>query len=147
MKHKDQTPLAQLSNARRWLEVFEDDLDPAPQDLRIRRSINLLIAFTKVYIIDLMHTNGLAKPYDSDFDRYHDLKVAVRSINEVLDHLTDLHAGRQPSEVTALVAWVFAASYDLCNTIRLLEGQHSEYPALLAEVDNFYTEHCSPGAS
>jgi hypothetical protein len=146
MSINKQYQLSSLSNARRWLELFEAEYPedgPVPENKQNAKLDDTLVAFTQTYIAELMHATGLAVEYDNDFDRYEQLKEAVSSIDLVFEHLKELHGADEmiPSEVTALVEWMFATVLDMVIRINALEGQNPEYPAMRIQVAKFYGEH------
>ena len=143
-----QTPLSKLSNARRWLELFEADYPdpedgPVPEDEQSTIADDTLLTFTKTYIADLTHATGLAVEYEDDFERYQQLKDAVHSVHIVFDHLGDLQGADEklPSEMTALVKWLFSLVLDMVSTINALESENPQYPAIRLQVEKFYDEY------
>ncbi len=136
MAHKE-SQLSRLSNARRWLELFEADY-PDPEDERQssadRNATDTLVLFAKTYISELMHSTGLAVEYQSAFERYGHLRGAASSIGEIIRHITEPQARNEklPPEIAALGKWIFAAGMDMVDRMNAFDCRAGVLPFMLS---------------
>lgn len=145
MEIHNATPLARLANARRWLQLFEGDLDEcqtSDADPSATRAERILVEFTKAYIKDLMHSTRLAVEYDDEYERYGELKFQLDHVNVVFDTLTNLWGAEQmlPSEVQALTSWLFECVCDLVGQIRRMDEENPRLQVINQRADRFFQQ-------